>query len=422
MLPTTPPPTRPGSRAYALSLVVAALLAFLLPSLASSEETPPTTDDPEAQLGEVGDRMDEVAAELDLLHKSDLELTAQLDALDAQIAEQLAVVERTQAAADEAVAQVEAVEKRVADAEERVGAQQEVLEARAVSAYIDAGSVNLDAFFESDDYNEYQERLLLLRRVGEHDDQVLDGLMEAKQELAAEQLAASRARERADDLASQAAAALDELQTARAEKEAVQEALDLRIEEFQSEADSLASEQDRLQQIIIERASQPEPTTTVPATVATTEPASPGTTATGSPTSSVTTTPSTVGSTIPGGPAFQWPLPGVVTSPFGDRWGRHHDGIDIAGNTGDPIAAAAGGTVILAEWFGGYGNCVMVDHGGGFVTLYGHQSGIAVSEGDTVSAGQTVGYVGSTGHSTGPHLHFEVRVGGVPYDPMLYLP
>lgn len=99
-----------------------------------------------------------------------------------------------------------------------------------------------------------------------------------------------------------------------------------------------------------------------------------------------------------------------------------HEGIDIGADTGTPIRAAAGGTVILADWFGGYGNTVLVDHGGGYVTLYAHQSSLSVSEGDTVSAGQTVGLVGSTGHSTGPHLHFEVRVGGVAEDPELYLP
>jgi murein DD-endopeptidase MepM/ murein hydrolase activator NlpD len=98
-----------------------------------------------------------------------------------------------------------------------------------------------------------------------------------------------------------------------------------------------------------------------------------------------------------------------------------HEGLDIAASYGAPISAASSGTVIYAGWMGGYGNLVVIDHGGGLATAYGHQSSIAVSSGSQVSQGQTIGYVGSTGHSTGPHLHFEVRVNGAAVDPMGYL-
>jgi murein DD-endopeptidase MepM/ murein hydrolase activator NlpD len=118
---------------------------------------------------------------------------------------------------------------------------------------------------------------------------------------------------------------------------------------------------------------------------------------------------------------FIWPASGVVTSGFGWRWGRMHEGLDIAASYGAPISAASSGTVIYAGWMGGYGNLVVIDHGGGLATAYGHQSSIAVSSGSQVSQGQTIGYVGSTGHSTGPHLHFEVRVNGSAVDPMGYL-
>lgn len=118
---------------------------------------------------------------------------------------------------------------------------------------------------------------------------------------------------------------------------------------------------------------------------------------------------------------FIWPTSGTLTSGFGWRWGRMHEGIDIAAPTGTPIAAVAGGTVIVAGWMGGYGNLVVVDHGGGLATAYGHQSSIAVGVGTQVAQGQTIGYVGNTGNSTGPHLHFEVRVNGSPVDPLGYL-
>ena len=115
-----------------------------------------------------------------------------------------------------------------------------------------------------------------------------------------------------------------------------------------------------------------------------------------------------------------WPVNGPVVSPFGMRWGRLHAGIDIAVGYGTPIHAAASGTVIFSGWMGGYGNFVIIDHGGGLATAYGHQSSIAVG-GGSVTQGQVIGYVGCTGHCFGPHLHFEVRINGTPVDPLGYL-
>ncbi|HEY7694186.1 MAG TPA: peptidoglycan DD-metalloendopeptidase family protein [Gaiellaceae bacterium] len=122
-----------------------------------------------------------------------------------------------------------------------------------------------------------------------------------------------------------------------------------------------------------------------------------------------------------GSGALAWPVSAPITSSFGWRWGRMHEGIDLGAAYGTPITAAAAGTVIYAGWLGGYGNLTVIDHGGGLATAYGHQSGIAVSLGQQVAQGEVIGYVGSTGHSTGPHLHFEVRVNGQAVDPLGYL-
>jgi murein DD-endopeptidase MepM/ murein hydrolase activator NlpD len=103
------------------------------------------------------------------------------------------------------------------------------------------------------------------------------------------------------------------------------------------------------------------------------------------------------------------------------RWGRMHEGIDIGVGYGTPIHAAAAGRVVYAGWMSGYGNLVAIDHGGGISTAYGHQSSIAVSVGQIVAQGETIGYVGCTGHCFGPHLHFEVRINGAPVDPLGYL-
>jgi murein DD-endopeptidase MepM/ murein hydrolase activator NlpD len=118
---------------------------------------------------------------------------------------------------------------------------------------------------------------------------------------------------------------------------------------------------------------------------------------------------------------FIWPVSGPITSPFGMRWGSLHPGIDIAAGTGTPIRAAASGHVVSAAYSGGYGYLTVIDHGSGLATAYAHQSRLGTSAGAAVSQGQVIGYVGSTGFSTGPHLHFEVRVNGSPVDPLGYL-
>ncbi len=124
---------------------------------------------------------------------------------------------------------------------------------------------------------------------------------------------------------------------------------------------------------------------------------------------------------------LMWPVSGSLSSPFGWRihpilgYRKFHTGIDVGAGYGTPIHAADSGTVIYATWMGGYGNVIIIDHGSGISTLYAHQSSLAVGTGAHVTRGQTIGYVGSTGFSTGPHLHFEVRLNGNPVDPMGYL-
>jgi len=122
-----------------------------------------------------------------------------------------------------------------------------------------------------------------------------------------------------------------------------------------------------------------------------------------------------------GDAVLSWPVSGPVTSGFGSRWGRMHEGIDIAVGSGTPVRAAAAGTVVYAGSMGGYGNVVVIDHGNGLSTAYAHNSSLGVQQGSTVGSGSVIALSGSTGHSTGPHVHFEVRVNGVPVDPLGYL-
>jgi murein DD-endopeptidase MepM/ murein hydrolase activator NlpD len=122
-----------------------------------------------------------------------------------------------------------------------------------------------------------------------------------------------------------------------------------------------------------------------------------------------------------------WPVVGPITSSFGEREdpfngeGAFHAGIDISSSFGQPVRATADGTVMVAGLASGYGREIMIDHGNGIQTLYGHLSGFAVTSGEQVKIGQIIGYVGTSGRSTGPHLHYEVRIRNTPVNPHKYL-
>lgn len=122
------------------------------------------------------------------------------------------------------------------------------------------------------------------------------------------------------------------------------------------------------------------------------------------------------------GGTYTWPVLAPISSAFGQRWGRQHKGIDLAANQGDQIRASRAGEVLIAGEVPGYGKTVILTHGDGSRTLYGHCSRLLVETGQTVKQGEAIALVGSTGHSTGPHLHFEIIIDDQPIDPILYLP
>ncbi len=162
----------------------------------------------------------------------------------------------------------------------------------------------------------------------------------------------------------------------------------------------------------VEATSNPTATSTSTAT-ATSNPA---------PTSSTPTATRPAAATAHDDARLAWPLQGVLYGRYGVRAGRRHDGIDIAAPEGTPVAAAAAGTVIYAGEQAGYGALVILKHDGGLVTLYAHNSKLLVSEGERVRRGQPIARVGESGRTTGPHLHFEVREGTRPKNPLLFLP
>ncbi len=324
----------------------------------------------------------QIAAKLNTLRASDAQLQGALRTLTGQVqtetANAAAARQKVEAAARaEAQARTE-----LADTEARMTGIRKAVVGRAVDTYVrPRDDVILE---ETQSPSEASRREALLAQVLANDEDLLDQLRALKEDLEIKQAAAHRAKEVAQARRRQVDAKLQALHQARAEKARLAGALASRIRDYAAEAEAQAAQESSLNALINSESGF------------------------------------TGGGVSASG--LIWPVRGRVTSGFGYRWGRQHAGIDIAAPTGTPIKAAKAGRVIFAGTMSGYGNVIILDHGGGFSTLYAHQSRLGSSKGQSVPQGQTIGYVGSTGRSTGPHLHFETRFGGSARNPRPYLP
>jgi murein DD-endopeptidase MepM/ murein hydrolase activator NlpD len=372
-----------------LSVLVCVLVCGLIAPAAAAVSSSRT------RLNEARQRAAKNAAQLNVLRATDSQLDAAVAALDAQVAAQSAVTDAADSALAAAGVALTQAQAKLDATEQRIGKLRDLVSRRAVQAYMRPGSDTVIEVLQSRDFGEASRRSTMLRRVASSDREVLDELHSAQEDESIQREALTNARELAQARRKAAQDRLDQLTAAQARQRRIRAQLDARIREYTAEANDLARVSGLLTAKIREddlRVSQ--------------------------------STSSGGGSSDTGkvsGFGLIWPIRGPVTSGFGMRWGRMHEGIDISAGTGTPIHAAKAGTVTFAGTMSGYGNVVVISHGGGFSTLYAHQSRLAVS-GGSVSQGEVIGYVGSTGHSTGPHLHFETRVNGTPENPMRYLP
>ena len=212
----------------------------------------------------------------------------------------------------------------------------------------------------------------------------------------------------------------EELKSSEEQQKALQKSLQAYQKEQKAEYERITSEMDTVSDQIAEQ-SRKEAAAAAAAAAAAKKKGGSSSSSSGSSAGNLSSATLTSGT-------FTWPLPGYTNNSSAYGWRVHpiygtrkfHKGEDIPAPTGTPIVAAASGTVTTAGWVSGYGNYTVINHGGGVMTAYGHQSAIHVSVGQTVTAGQTIGLVGSTGNSTGPHLHFEVYVNGSTRNPMSY--
>ena len=377
-------------RIPARALVVVMVMALATPAFAD-----PT---PEEKRAAAAAKKAQAAAQLDTLKANDAELEAAVKALDAGVAVQAATTDAATQALRAAERNLGSAQARLAATETRMAELRTKVSEAAVRAYVHPGGDTLLEIVRSKDLGEASRRQALLSHVVSSDRDIVDQMRAARQDEQFEKENLAQAAEVAADRRKAATEKLAGLERARNDQVKLKVALDARIAQVTSEVAALSREEATLSALIRARSLPAESSDSAPAAAAREAPARVG------------------------GSGVAWPTNGSVTSGFGYRWGSLHAGIDIANGAGTPIRAAKAGTVILAGWNGGYGNCIVIDHGGGFSTLYGHMTRLRVSEGARVGQGDLIGDMGSTGNSTGSHLHFETRVNGSAQDPNRYLP
>jgi len=389
-------------------LVVGLALALVLAA-------PAAADDIDDQKAAVDARIAALQAEIAASKQQEGVLTSQLSAVVSELSaaqnavddaqSSLGVLEAGLAAEQDHLAQLTVLLRQQTRRLNRLQAEYAravvILESRVRAIYIEEPPDVLSFLVSASSFDDLIDDYEFLSRIGAQDQRIARQVESAKRRAAKERRATASTRRLAAATVSVISARTDEARTARdqlsANRDTLSAARELKQgavvssretrEEYLAEVDALAAQSASLAAAI--RDAQ----------------AGAGSTGTG----------------VPSAAGFIWPVDGVVVSGFGMRWGRMHEGIDIAASSGTPIRAAASGTVIHAGWLGGYGNLVVIDHGNGLATAYAHASSILVGVGQQVAQGETVSLVGSTGHSSGPHLHFEVRINGVAVDPLLYL-
>jgi murein DD-endopeptidase MepM/ murein hydrolase activator NlpD len=345
-------------------------------------------------------------AQLDRLDGQVADLNAQVSDLDAELEEEQAALSEADAALDAAAGEVAAADRRYEQTSDRLRVAERVLKDQAVSEFVQGGTGgSLAEYLRADDLRE-------LRAVREYADAAMEHSAEVVEEV-------DRLREelgnRRRDAARAEAVAAEARQQAEQRREAVAAARDSIVDLRDQAASVAATRTEVLERVRARRSTYEAELAAIDAVSSSIagmlaarqagQQAAPA---------------------IPG--MLRVPLRGArLTSPFGLRvhpiYGtvRLHAGMDLAAPTGTPVKAAADAVVVSAAAHGGYGLAVVLDHGGALATLYGHLSRLDVQPGDVVHRGDRIGLVGSTGASTGPHLHFEVRVSGTPVDPSPYL-
>lgn len=394
-------------------LVVAALVTTVLlagrPLFAQE-----SIDDAERQRDDARDSQLDAEVRIELLEAYDEDVVAALAAATELVERQRARVEAARLELEQARTEQRQIEIALQWSALDLETLRDEARVVAVEAYLSSDERRRTEFvLSAEDANDAATRLAMLDAVSDSATEVLEQLRVAADEHDAALAAVDEVVARVARIESELETELAELEESEARQAEIKAELDARIADWEAQLAEFEAEEQRLTQFIIDKQAEQAAARAAAAAAA----------AAGGGSGAVVPDLSAVSTQ-----GFVYPTAGGISSGFGQRlhpilgYYRMHTGLDMGGGFGSPIWAAKGGTVIAAGWNGGYGNAVIIDHGGGVATLYAHQSELLVSVGQVVEAGQRIGSVGSTGLSTGPHLHFEVRVGGNPVDPLLFLP
>lgn len=302
-------------------------------------------------------------------------------------------------------------ERQLAEAQKRLEGRESVFYKRVRDIYINGRLSYLDVVIGSKDFSDFANRLEVLKRIIDSDITLINEIKKERGDIEAHKQKLEADRAKLVELEKAALAKQAEIEQKKAERNVVlQKAQNDRATAMQA-IEELNASSAQVSAMLKER--QAARAAAAAAAAAASAQSSGGQGASDN--------------WVQGTGQLGWPVSGEITSPYGYRvhpiWGTtiYHSGIDIGVDEGTPVHAADGGVVVWSGWMGGYGYAVVIDHGNGLSTLYGHNSELAVDEGQSVAKGQVISYAGSTGNSTGPHVHFEVRVNGDPVDPMGYL-
>jgi murein DD-endopeptidase MepM/ murein hydrolase activator NlpD len=370
-----------------MALIACLLLTLVLPGAAAANDE---LNDAIREAQENYRQQNQIEGRLKNLTVKEKEMETKLLDLNTRISQAVKDLEVKESAYLSATRAVDEAKAAVERKQRELEARQEALRNRSRAAYEDGGVSYLAVVFQSATFSDFLTRLEYMDRVIDADQYLLNDARVQKAELEAEKSSLEIKMAQAEQLKREAEAAKTYLDDSRSRQ---QEAL----QENQRDQDELMEQMDRLEKDSKEleakiRELQSRNLSGVVGSIST------------------------------------WPTPGYtyITSPYAIRTHpitgvvKQHTGVDIGAANRSKILAAGSGTVILSSWYGAYGNAVIIDHGNGVSSLYGHMSSISAKSGQTVVAGQVIGYIGSTGYSTGPHLHFEIRIDGSPTDPMPY--
>lgn len=303
-------------------------------------------------------------------------------------------------------------ERQLAEAQKRLEGRETVFYKRVRDIYINGRLSYIDVVIGSKDFSDFANRLEVLKRIIDSDITLINEIKKERAEIEAHKQKLETDRAKLVELEKAALAKQAEIEQKKAERNVVlQKAQNDRATAMQAIEELNASSAQVSAMLKERQAARAAAAAAVAAAAQTSAGQGQGAS----------------DNWVQGTGQLGWPVSGEITSPYGYRvhpiWGTtiYHSGIDIGVDEGTPVHAADGGVVVWSGWMGGYGYAVVIDHGNGLSTLYGHNSELAVDEGQSVAKGQVISYAGSTGNSTGPHVHFEVRVNGDPVDPMGYL-